>query len=118
MHARRLQQSAKTGAWLTVQPSTVNGTDLGFQEWRNTFFLWHGLDPPNLPANCGGCQEIFFISHALEYKKGGLITAHHNELRDGVADLDDKAFTPSHVRDDPLIYSDRAEKRTKAAPAR
>ena len=28
-----------------------------------------------------------------------------------------KAFTPSHVRDNPLIYSGRAVKRTKAAPA-
>ena len=27
-----------------------------------------------------------------------------------------KAFTPSHVRDDPPIYSDRAVKRTKATP--
>ena len=43
--------------------------------------------------------------------------ARHNELRDEVADLVDKAFTPSHVRDDPLIYSGRSVKRTKATPA-
>ena len=43
--------------------------------------------------------------------------ARHNKIRDGVADLADKAFTPSHVRDDPLIYSGRAVKRTKATPA-
>ena len=43
--------------------------------------------------------------------------ARHNELRDGVADLAGKAFTPSHVRNDPLIYSGRAVKRAKAAPA-
>ena len=30
---RRLQQATKTGAWLTVQLSTVNGTELGAQEW-------------------------------------------------------------------------------------
>ena len=28
-----------------------------------------------------------------------------------------KAFTPSHVRDDPLIYLGRAVKRKKATPA-
>ena len=28
-----------------------------------------------------------------------------------------KAFAPSHMRDDPLIYSGRAVKRTKATPA-
>ena len=42
----------------------------------------------------------------------------HNELRDGVADLAGKAFTPSHVRNDPLIFTGRAVKRTKATPAR
>ena len=41
----------------------------------------------------------------------------HNELCDGVAYLTGKAFTPSHVHNDPLIYSSRAVKRTKAAPA-
>ena len=43
--------------------------------------------------------------------------ARHNELRDGVADLSGKAFTPSHVHDDPLIYQGCAVKRTKAKPA-
>ena len=40
--------------------------------------------------------------------------ARHNELRDGVADLDGKAFTPSHVLNDSLIYQGCAMKRTKA----
>ena len=31
--ARQLQQATKTWAWLTVQPSTINGTELGAQEW-------------------------------------------------------------------------------------
>ena len=57
------------------------------------------------------------ISHALDFKNGGLVTTRHNEIRDGVADLANKAFTPSHVRDDPIIYSGCAVKRTKAAPA-
>ena len=61
------------------------------------------LGPPDLPTHCDGCQAKFSISHALDCKKGGLVTACHNELRDGVADLAGKSFTPSHVRDDPLI---------------
>ena len=52
----------------------------------------------------------------MNVKKGGLVTACHNELRDGVADLVGNSFTPSHVRDDPLIYSFCDVKRTKAAP--
>ena len=31
--ARRLQQATKTGAWLIMQQSTINGTELGAQEW-------------------------------------------------------------------------------------
>ena len=30
--ARRMRREAKTGAWLAVLPSTVNGTELGAQE--------------------------------------------------------------------------------------
>ena len=101
-----------------MRPSTVNGTYLGAQEWRDALFLWYGLDPPDLPTYCDGFQAKFSISHSLDCKKGGLVTARHNKLRDGVADLAGKAFTPFHVRDDPLIYSGRAVKRTKAAPSR
>ena len=118
LHARHLRQATKTGAWPTVHPSTVYGTELGSQEWRDALFLRYGLEPPELPTNCDGCQAKFSISHDLDCKKGGLITARHNELRDGVADLAGKAFTPSHVRNDPLIYSSRSVKRMKAMPAR
>ena len=48
---------------------------------------------------------------------GSFVMACHNELRDGVADLASKAFTPAHVRDDPLIYSGRAMSRKKPKPA-
>ena len=100
-----------------MQPSTVNGTELGAQEWRDALFLRYGLDPPDLPTHCDGCQAKFSISHAPDCKKYNLITARHNDLRDGVVDLAGKSFTPSHVRDDPLIYSGCAVKRMKATPA-
>ena len=98
---RWLRRATKTGAWLTVQPSTVNGTELGAQEWRGTAFLRYGLEPPDLPKHCDGCNAKFSICHALDCKMGGLVTARHNELRDGVADLASRAFTPSQVRNDP-----------------
>ena len=43
--------------------------------------------------------------------------ARQNDLRDGVTYLAGKAFTPSNVRNNPLIYSGRAVKGTKATPA-
>ena len=58
-----------------------------------------------------------YLSHSLDCKKGGLVTAHHNELRNGVADLASRAFTPTHVRNDPLIYQGCAVTRKKAQPA-
>ena len=77
--------------------------------------LWPGSPRPF--KYCDRCQAQFSISHALDCKKGGLVTARHNELLDGVADLAGKSFNPSHVRDDPLIYSGRAVRRTKPTPA-
>ena len=115
--ARQLQRAKKTGAGLTVQSSTVNGADLGAQEWCDALFLWYGLEPPDLPTHCDGCYAKFSSIHALDCKMGGLVTVRHNELRDGVADLAGKSFTPSYVRDNSLIYSSRAVKRKKATPA-
>ena len=113
LQERRMRRAAKTRAWLTVLPSTVNGTDLGAQDCRDALFLRYGLELPDLPKYWDGCEVRFSISHSLDCKKGGLVTACHNELRDGVADLAGKAFTLSHVRDDPLIYSGRAVSRMK-----
>ena len=117
LQARRMRRAAKTGAWITVLLSTVNGIELGSQEWRDAFFLSYGLDHPDLPTHCNGCEARFTISHALDCKKGGLVTARHNELRDGVSDLAGKAFKPARVRNDPLIYSGCAMSRTKPIPA-
>ena len=113
----RLRRATKNGAWLTVQPSTVNGTELGAQEWRDAAFLRYGLDPPDPPKHCDGGNAKSSICHALDCKRGGLVTARHNELRDGVADLASRAFTHSHVRNDPLIYQGCAVTRTKFHPA-
>ena len=101
LQACQMRRAAKTGAWITVLLSTVNGTDLGAQEWRDALFLSYGLEPPDLPMHCDGCVARFTISHALDCKKGSLVTACHNEFRDGVAYLAGKAFTPAHVRDNP-----------------
>ena len=114
---RRLRRATKTGDWMTVQPSTVKGMDLVAQEWRDAAFLRYGLKPPDLPKYCDGCNARFLICYSLDCKRGGLVVARHNELCDGVADLAGKAFTPSHVRNDPLIYQCCAVKREKSKPS-
>ena len=80
--------------------------------------LWYGIEPPELPHYCDRCNATFTIWHSLDYKRGSLITARHNMLCDGVADLSGKAFTPSHVCNDPLIFAGCAVKRPKSNPAR
>ena len=100
-----------------MQPSTVNGTELGAQEWQDATFLLYGLDPPDLLKICSGYNAWFSICHSLNCKRGGLIAARHNDLCDWVADLAVKDFTPSHLRNDPLIYQGCALKRLKSKPA-
>ena len=106
--ARRMGRIQRTGAWLSVIPSTVNGTELGVQEWRESLFLCYIINPPDMPFHCDGCLVSFSICHSLEFQKGGLIMVRNNDLRDGVADLARKAFTPVYVRDDPKIFTGRA----------
>ena len=66
LQAHYMRRAAKTGAWLTVLPSTVNGSELGDQEWRDALFLRYGLDTPELPNYCDGCEARFSISHSLD----------------------------------------------------
>ena len=93
-----------------------SGTELGAQEWRNSLFLSYGIDPPDLPSHCDGCGSALSIFHALEFSKGGLIVVHHNELRDGLANLSGKAFTPAHMRDDPKFFTGHAVRGGRAKP--
>ena len=50
-------------------------------------------------------------------KKGVLITTCHNMLREGVADLVRKSFTPSYVCSDPLIHTGRTMQGINILPA-
>ena len=51
MEVHQLIWGTKTGAWIIVFTYTVNGTELGDQEWRDALFLCYGIDPPDLPPH-------------------------------------------------------------------
>ena len=88
----------KNGTWISVQLSTVNGTEVGDQECRYTLFLHYGVDLPYPPPNkYDGCWAQLSIAHNLDCKKVNLVTTDHNELCGRVDDLYSKAFTPLHV---------------------
>ena len=40
-----------------------------------------------MPALCDGCRGDSSLTHALDCHKGGLVTQHHNEVRDALGDL-------------------------------
>ena len=64
--AHRIGWITRMGTWLSVLPSTVNGTGLWVQDWRDSCFLHYGIEPSNLPGNCDGCGAAFGICHILD----------------------------------------------------
>jgi hypothetical protein len=102
-----------TGAWLSVPPSTVNGTELSAQEFHDALSMRYREAPPDLPASCDGCGALFTLQHALECKCGGLVIFCHNEIKEELVHMSAKAFTPSAVRKEPLIRHGRVAEREK-----
>ena len=100
-----MRQITHTGVWFSVIPSIINGTELGAQKCMDYLLMRYGINHLDLPEHCNICEDAFGIYQALYCKKGGLIMAHHNELRDRVSDLASKALIPVHVCDDPTIYT-------------
>ena len=113
---RRLGRIQRRGVWLSVLPSTVNGTELRSQGWMDLMFLRYVIEPSDLLSHCNSYGVSFLFYHALEFKKGGLITARHNELCDGVANLAGKIFTPAHILNDTLMFTGCALRGRKPKP--
>jgi hypothetical protein len=113
---RTIRRGRDTGAWLTVPPSTVNGTELSAQEFRDALAMRYGDAPPDLPIDCDGCGAPFTLQHALGCKCGGLVIFRHNEIRDEIAEMCTTAFSPAAVRDEPLIHPGRDATRGNTVP--
>ena len=84
---------------MTVHLAIVNRRELGVQEWQYSLFLIYGVYPPDITRSCEGCKAKFSIYHYLDCKKGGLIMALHNELRERVLDLSGNVFIPTNMHD-------------------
>ena len=86
-------------------PSHVGGTILSSTEFRDALMLRYARVPSNLPTSCDGCGESkkFDVNHTLDCKKGGLVTARHDEIRDELRDLLAHVFSPSRIRCEPMI---------------
>jgi hypothetical protein len=108
--SRTIRRGTETGAWLSVPPSTVSGTELSAQEFRDALSMRCGV-------RCDGCDAPFTLQHALACKKGGLVIFRHNESRDELVNLAaGKALTHSAARDEPLIKPSHVKEKEKDAP--
>ena len=99
---------------ISVLPSTVAGTDLSAQEFRDALCMRYGRTPKDLPTHCDGCGSKFTMQHALQCKKGGLVIYRHDEVKNELAHLIMTAMSDSAIRDEPLIISGRSAKSPKA----
>ena len=100
---RRLLRGPDTGRWLNVIPNVRNDTGLTPIEFRDSLRLRLGLTPLGLPAKCDGCGCPFTVRHALQCKKGNLVSLRHDDLKAVWEELLAEATKPSLVRDEPYI---------------
>ena len=77
----------KCSTWLSITPTQDNFFSMSPDEFRDALALRYLFTPKNLPSTCDGCGEDFNFCHALNCKKGGLVSARHNEMRDLNCDL-------------------------------
>ena len=84
-------------------PRFVCGTTLSPIDFCDKLRSRYGLAILNAETNCDGCGAKFTPSYALSCKVGGLIHTRHDEIRDAIGLLASQSFTPSNVRDEPVI---------------
>eukprot|EP00978_Attheya_sp_CCMP212_P023880 scaffold74078_cov59-Attheya_sp.AAC.2 len=103
--ARIIGRGGKTGRWLTVLPNVMNVSILSNLEFRDGLCLRYAMMLQNLPTHCDGYNFKCNIDHgALNCKKGGLVIACHNELKDELGFLATLATLPNAVRNKPFIF--------------
>jgi hypothetical protein len=104
--------------WLSVSPTTtMNGTELSVQEFRDALLVRFDKMPTYLPTHCDGCYKPFDLHHRLECKKGGIVICRHNKINNELVALAAKAFTPSAVCDKLQINPSRSAQATNAMEA-
>ena len=87
--------------WLTVSPLAKHHFDLSATEFCDALVLRYKKPLLGVPSHCDGCGDPFDLSHALSCRKGGLVTQHHNEVRDPFGDL--AALAWSQVTREPIV---------------
>ena len=92
----------KTSSWLTALPLAHHHFDLSATEFRDALALRYNRPLLKLPANCDGCGAATSLEHALDCKKGGLVTQRHNEVRDVIGNLASLVY--KEVVKEPIVH--------------
>ena len=85
-------RETKISSWLSVTHVAKHHFDLSAQEFRDPLAIRYRKPLIEVPLNCDGYSASFDLSHALSCRKGGLVTQHHNEVRDAFGDLSSLAY--------------------------
>ena len=95
----------KTSSWLTALPTCIahHHFDLSATEFRDALALRYNRPLLRMPANCDGCGAATSLEHALDFKKGGLVTQRHNEIRDVIGDLASFLHVFKEVVKEPVV---------------
>ena len=73
--------------FLNVLPLAYHHFELSAQEFRDALCLRYHRPLSLMPARCDGCGKDSSLTHALDCRKGGLVTQRHNKIRDALGDL-------------------------------
>jgi hypothetical protein len=92
----------KCSTWLSVFPTNDNYFAMSPDEFRDAMAIRYHFGFKEIQNICDGCGDDFDLNHALNCKKGGLVTARHNEARDLNCDLCSLAGLPQIVSE-PII---------------
>ena len=92
------------GTWLTVRPDTLGGTLLSRQEFMDNAQIRLNLRVLNLPQHYDGCGASSSVEHSLSYKKDGLVSIRHDDVRDEAAALAELALPKTRVQYKPFIF--------------
>ena len=95
----------KTGAWISIQPTLVNGMSLLNDEWKDTMKRKYGLELIDLPKCYDSYGAKFTIKYALACKKGGLVLGHHNEVKAETGGISIQLLVNNRVWDKPKIIT-------------
>ena len=77
----------QTSGWLTVLPLVCHQFDLSPQQFYDALSLQYHRPLEMMLSLCDGCGSYFSISHALDSRKCGPVSQHHNKVRDALGDL-------------------------------